>query len=196
MINQSFIFIITFAKQQTINMKNFTLFLFLCTSSIFTVKAQETSAVKWYTLEEALELNAKQPKKIFIDIYTDWCGWCKVMDKNTFSNPYIAKYLSENFYPVKFNAEGTSEITYKGQVYKNRNQGQRSTHDFAVALLQGKLSYPSVAFMDSTSTPITFLAGYLAPEQFEPILVFISEDKYKTEKWDVFQSKFVSKLHK
>ena len=159
--------------------------------------AQEKSdVIKWMSFQEAVKQNSISPRKILIDMYTDWCGWCKTMDKNTFSNPYIAKYLSENFYPVKFNAEGTSEITYKGQVYKNRNQGQRSTHDFAVALLQGKLSYPSVAFMDSTSTPITFLAGYLAPEQFEPILVFISEDKYKTEKWDVFQSKFVSKLHK
>jgi thioredoxin-related protein len=175
--------------------KIFLLFAAITSLSLI-VKAQETSPIKWYTLEEALELNAKQPKKIFIDIYTDWCGWCKTMDKNTFSNPYIAKYLSENFYPVKFNAEGTGDITYKGQVFKNRNQGQRSTHDFAIALLQGKLSYPSVAFLDSTSTPITFLAGYQTPEQFEPILVFISEGRYKTEKWDVFQSKFVSKLPK
>lgn len=177
-------------------MKRITLLLFICTSLIFAVEAQEPYSVKWYTLEEALELNAKQPKKIFIDIYTDWCGWCKVMDKNTFSNPHIARYLTDNFYPVKFNAEGTEEITFKGQVFKNRNQGQRSAHDFAVALLQGKLSYPSVAFLDSTSTPITFIAGYLTPEQFEPILIFISENKYKTEKWEVFQSKFVSKLPK
>lgn len=177
-------------------MKKVTLLLIAFISLSVAVEAQETSTIKWYTLEEALEMNTKQPKKIFIDIYTDWCGWCKTMDKNTFSNPYIAKYLSENFYPVKFNAEGTKEITYKGQVYKNRNQGQRSTHDFAIALLQGKLSYPSVAFLDSTNTPITFLAGYLTPQQFEPIIVFISEDRYKTENWEVFQSKFVSKLPK
>jgi thioredoxin-related protein len=177
-------------------MKKFKLTLLVVIATTLFVSAQETSSIKWYTLEEALELNAKQPKKIFIDVYTDWCGWCKTMDKNTFSNPYIAKYLSDNFYPVKFNAEGTKEITYKGQVFKNRNQGQRSAHDFAVALLQGKLSYPSVVFMDSTSTPITFLAGYLTPEQFEPIMIFISEDRYKTENWEVFQSKFVSKLPK
>ncbi len=175
--------------------KAISVFIVLLTLSV-SLSAQETSTIKWYTLEEALELNTTHPRKIFIDVYTDWCGWCKVMDKNTFSNPYIAKYLSENFYPVKFNAEGTSDITYKGKVYKNRNQGQRSAHDFAIALLQGKLSYPTVAFLDSTSTPITFLPGYLTPEKFEPIMVYISTDSYKKEQWEAFQSKFVSNLPK
>lgn len=160
------------------------------------VRAQENLNIKWYTLEEALELNAKQPRKIFIDIYTDWCGWCKVMDKNTFSNQYIADYLSKNFYPVKLNAEGTNDITYKGQVFKNRGQGQRPIHDLAVALLQGKLSYPSVVFLDSGSNPITFLSGYLTPEQLEPILAFIADDHFKTEQWETFRAKFVSKLPK
>lgn len=177
-------------------MRKFCLLIFAFVLLSFTTNAQDTSSIKWYTLQEALELNSKQPKKIFIDVYTDWCGWCNVMDKNTFSNPFIAKYLTENFYPVKFNAEGTKEITFKGQVFKNRNQGNRSAHDFAIALLKGKLSYPSVAFLDSSSSPITTLAGYLSPEQFEPILVFIAEDRYKSETWEVFYSKFVSKLPK
>ncbi|MGE0078700.1 MAG: thioredoxin family protein [Bacteroidales bacterium] len=158
--------------------------------------AQEVSLIKWYSLQEALELNAKQPKKIFIDVYTDWCGWCKVMDKNTFHNSYIAEYLSKNFYPVKFNAEGTEDLTYKGQVFKNKNQGQRSTHDFAIALLKGKMSYPTIAFLDSSSTPITYISGYLTPEQIEPLLVFINNDLYKSEKWEDFLSKFESKLPK
>lgn len=158
------------------------------------IDAQETAAIKWYTMEEALELNAKNPKKIFIDIYTDWCGWCKVMDKNTFNNPYIAKYLSDNFYPVKFNAEGTSEFSIKGQVFKNRKQGERSPHDFAIAILKGKLSYPSIAFLDSTNAPITYISGYLKPEQLEPVLVYVNEERYKKEQWDVFMAKFVSNL--
>ncbi len=157
---------------------------------------QEASIIKWYTLQEAMELNAKQPKKIFIDVYTDWCGWCKVMDSVTFHNPYIAEYLSKNFYPVKFNAESTKDIVYKGKVYKNQNQGKRSPHDFAIALLKGKLSYPSIAFMDSTNTPITYISGYLTPEQIEPLLVFIYDDLYKTEKWETFMAKFTSKLPK
>ena len=157
--------------------------------------AQESSNVKWYTLEEALKLNTSEPRKIFIDVYTDWCGWCKKMDSNTFSNPLIANYLNKNFYAVKFNAEGKNEIAYKGQIYKNQGDGQRSTHDFAIALLQGKLAYPSIAFMDGSSNLITFLSGYLTPSQIEPIMVYIMSDAYKTQPWDQFSSKFVSKLN-
>ena len=52
-----------------------------------------------------------------MDVYTDWCGWCKRMDATTFENPAIAKYMSENFYCVKFNAESQKEVTFKGQKY-------------------------------------------------------------------------------
>lgn len=157
--------------------------------------AQQAVRVKWIGIEEAFTLNKTQPRKIFIDVYTDWCGWCKKMDENTFSNSVIASSLASRFHAVKFNAEGREEITYKGQVFKNKGQGQRTPHDFAVALLQGRLSYPSIVFMDEDNNLITFIAGYLTPEQLEPILAFIESNAYKTQKWEDFRAKFVSKLN-
>ena len=72
-------------------------------------KGEQTSpeevAIKWYTWDEAIALNAKNPKKIFIDLYTEWCGYCKKMDANTFKDPEVAKYMNEHFYAVKFDAE-------------------------------------------------------------------------------------------
>jgi len=155
---------------------------------------EEISNVKWYTFDEAVKLNEKNPKKIFIDVYTDWCGWCKTMDKNTFSNPTIAAYLNKFYYPVKFNAESKSDISFKGTVYKNRGSESRSPHDLAAALLNGKLSYPSVVYMDGQSNLLTAVPGYLTPTDIEPILVFFGEDHYKTTKWEDFKSKFVSNL--
>lgn len=154
----------------------------------------ETSLVKWYTIDEALKLNEKTPKKIFIDMYTDWCGWCKTMDKNTFSNPQIAEYLNKYYYPVKFNAETRQDITYKGKVYKNNSAGSRPAHDFAITLTNGQLSYPTSAYLDGESKLLTTVPGYLAPADIEPILVFFGEDHYKTTKWEDFRAKFVSKL--
>lgn len=177
-------------------MKIYLSVLLVCLLGVQSTQAQVESPVKWYSLEEAMALNAKQPKKIIMDVFTDWCGWCKTMDKNTFSDPYIAQYLNENFYPVKFNAEGTNDITYKGKVYKNRGQGQRSAHDLAIALLQGRLSYPTIVFMDSDNNLITYISGYLTPDQIEPILAYIAQDGYKKEKWEDFRAKFVSKIPK
>ena len=85
--------------------------------------AQETK-INWIEIDRAFEVNEKTPRKIFIDVYTDWCGWCKKMDENTFTNPVIASYLTQKFHAVKFNAEGSKDITYKGKVYKNKGQGQ------------------------------------------------------------------------
>ena len=70
--------------------------------------------IQWMTLAEAIEAQKVNPKKIFMDVYTDWCGPCKLLDKNTFQNPDVSKYISEHFYAVKFNAEGQEEIKEGG----------------------------------------------------------------------------------
>ncbi len=142
---------------------------------------KETAKINWVTIEEMQQLAAENPKKIFVDIYTDWCGWCKRMDANTFSHPQIAEYINENYYAVKLNAEQDEPIVFRGQEYVNENPGQRrSSHNFARALLQGRMSYPSVAFFDEELNLITAIPGYREPKQFEPVLVFFSEDHYLT----------------
>ena len=151
---------------------------------------QGDGVVNWYSFEEAIKLNEDNPKKIFIDIYTDWCSWCKVMDNNTFSHPEIAAYLNENFYPVKFNAETTEEIEFQGMTFKNQQKGRRSPHDLAAALLQGKVSYPSVAYLDENNQLLTTVPGYMSPSQIEPILVYFGENHYKQTRWDDFNESF------
>lgn len=187
----------TFAylHNEYLNMKKLVqLFLFLGIIGSVAVAQDNKTTVKWYTFEEAVALNQQNPKKILIDVYTDWCGWCKTMDKNTFSNPSIAKYLNENFYPVKFNAESTKPVSFKGQEFKNRNQGNRSPHDLAIALLSGKMSYPSIAYLDGENNLITAVAGYSTPSQIEPILVYIVEEHYTKTPWDTFIKSFKGKI--
>jgi thioredoxin-related protein len=116
------------------------------------------------------------------------------MDQKTFSHPEIADYLNENFYPVKFNAESTAPITFQGKVFENRNQGRRSPHDLAAALLQGKMSYPSVAYLDENNQLLTAVPGYYSPVQMEPILTFFGDNHYKTTSWEAFNQSFKGKI--
>lgn len=156
------------------------------------------SQIEWMTMNEALEAQKKEPKKIFADVYTDWCGPCKMMDKNTFSNPDVADYVNEHFYPVKFNAEGTEKVDYKGFEYTNPNykpgrKGKRNAqHFFANAL---KVSaYPTVVFFDEQSDVISPVVGYRTPEQLEIYLKMIATDAYKEltsqEAWKEYQANF------
>jgi len=179
-------------------MKNLVLLAFvliISTQFYQPVKAQDAPKVKWYTVEEAVEMNnkakSKDKKKFFIDVYTDWCGWCKKMDQNTFTDPVIVKYLNDNYWPVKFNAESSAPVTINGQTYVNPNPGaKRSTHQLAVALLNKKLSYPSFAFLDQEVKLITVLPGYNTPDKLEPVLHFIIAEAYKTQTFDQFKATF------
>ncbi len=148
--------------------------------------AQEKSIVKWYTIEEVQELVKTAPRKIYIDMYTDWCGWCKVMDKKTFTDESVAEKLNTNFYAVKFDAEGKDEVQFKDKTFKFVAQGSRGYHELAAALMQGKMSYPTSVFLDENLNIISPLPGYYPPEKLDPILSFIGEDHYKTTNYEQF----------
>ncbi len=148
--------------------------------------------VKWMSFAEAVEKSKTEKRKIFIDVYTDWCGWCKVMDKNTFSEPNIAKILNEDFYPVKFDAEQREDVVFRGTTFKFIPSGNKGYHQLAAALLNNKLSYPTVVFLDEEFAMIQPLSGYQKPEDFHKIIQFIGEDHYKTLTWALWQNKYKS----
>src|SRR5690242_17457474 len=91
-------------------------------------KTSVESVVNWMTFEQAIEKSKTEKRAIFIDVYTDWCGWCKVMDKSTFNDPEVAKLLNEKFYAVKFNAEQREDVTFQGTTFKFVASGQSGYH--------------------------------------------------------------------
>jgi thioredoxin-related protein len=123
-------------------------------------------------------------------MYTDWCGWCKKMDAETFNNPQIAQYISSLYYPVKFNAETKDTIEFKGKKYTNNQTGNRPTHDLAIELLNGKLSYPTIVYMDEQFNNLSPVAGYMTPRDIEPVLMFFGRNIYKTTSYEEFRTHF------
>lgn len=154
---------------------------------------------KWFAINESLNFQETVKKKMFIDVYTTWCGPCKMLEANTFSDPVIRKLLDQYFIPTKFNAESGDTIVFKGQTYLNRNyspQPRKSTHDFAIyiASTQQGLGYPTMVFLDEELNMIQPISGYIGPAQLEPILVFFGSDAYKTTTWETFLTTFKSEL--
>lgn len=169
----------------------FSLFFFwIALSGILNQALAQKSEVNWMSMSEALKQNNKNPRKIFIDVYTDWCGWCKKMDNTTFSDSEVASLLNDHFYPVKFDAESSQPIEFNGKVYKNPNPGgRRSAHELASALLKNKLSYPSYVILDSNNRGLTVLKGYLKKEQMMPVLRYIGKDIYEEMEWKEYKQK-------
>lgn len=146
--------------------------------------------VRWMTFEEAVERSKQEKKKIFIDVYTDWCGYCKIMDKNTFNDPEVARILNENFYPVKFNAEQREDVEFDGHVFRFVPAGRY--HELAASLLNNKLSYPTVVFLTEDFEMIQPLPGYRKAEEFHMIIQYIGEDHFKSRSWQEFQQTYKS----
>jgi len=151
--------------------------------------------INWLSIEEAEKMNREKPKKIMVDVYTDWCGWCKKMDKETFGNPVIAGFINEHYYAVKLNAEGKDEIIFNGTTYKFIAQGQRGYHELAAGLLNGKMSYPSIAYLNEELQLLGAVPGYMTPISIEPLLNYIAENKFTNESLEVYQKSFQSKLN-
>lgn len=162
------------------------------------VSAQKTSPeIQWKTAAEAYISNQTPPtKKIFVDVYTDWCGWCKRMDNSTFSDSLVAVVMNHYFIPVKFDAESKAELTIGDTTYRNPFPDiKRSTHDWAKTILKGKLSYPSFAFLDSKFTPMSApIQGYQTAENLVAMLAYIGRDEYTTYEFEEYQKIFRTEI--
>ncbi|QMU28372.1 thioredoxin family protein [Adhaeribacter radiodurans] len=142
------------------------------------------ATIQWLTFEEAVAKSKKEPRKIFIDVYTDWCGWCRKMEKSTFADPTVADYVNKNYYAVRLDAEGTKPITVEGKTYKF-NEANRS-HELAYALLQGQLSFPTTVYLDENLKIISPVPGYLDVKTFRNIITYFGENHYKKVTFEQF----------
>lgn len=153
---------------------------------------KSTEGIQWITIEEAIEIAASgdNDKLFFIDVYTDWCGWCKRMDATTFQHAGVVEAMNQNFYAVKFDGEAKRDIDVKGQTFSFVPSGRRGYHELAAALLQGKMSYPTVVFLDEKFNMIQPIPGYRGGEEFLPIVKFLGEKHYKNESFEDFMAKY------
>jgi len=150
--------------------------------------------IKWMSWKEMQEAQKKEHRKVFIDVYTGWCGWCKRMDASTFTNPVIVNYVNDNFYAVKFDAETREDINFRGKDYKYVSQGMQGYNELAAEILNNQMSYPTSVYLDENMDEIFPVPGYQESKVFESVLNYVASNSYKTTKFDDYQKTFSGKV--
>jgi len=159
------------------------------------LKAQDETNVRWMTMEEAEQAQRIEPRKVVVDLYTDWCTWCVKMDNSTFKNPHIVKYLNEKFYAVKFDAEQKEDLNFRNKDYKYVRYGKRGYHELAVELTKGRLSFPTVVFLDEDMNNIQAIRGFQTSLRFEQIMTYFANDYHKKMPWQKYSDNYLPVLN-
>lgn len=143
--------------------------------------------IEWMNLNDALAKTSTSRKKILIDFITDWCTWCKVMDKKTYTDPLVIETMNKYFHAVKFNAEKEGTIKYKGTDYVLEQQGIKFSHSLANKLLKGNLAFPTSTFLTMNHEFMANVPGYIDAKEMVLYLRYFGEDKYKSMGYDEFK---------
>lgn len=151
------------------------------------------TVIHWMTMEEALAMQKQRPRKVFVEVYATWCGWCKKTD-GVLANAEIARYINANYYPVKFNCETKSTVTFKGREYKFINEGNYHVNELALFLLNYKQSYPGIVILNEDANVVGMRSGYMDEIMMENVANYYGSDAYREMPFNEFEETFVGKV--
>ncbi len=136
-------------------------------------------AVRWASFNDGMATARAEHKMVMVDVYTDWCVWCKKLDKEVYPDPRVSSAIASQFVPIKVNAESGSTIEFNG-VRMTEEQFARQA---------GVTGYPTVLFLDDQGKVVTTLPGFLPADRFVRVLQYVSEHRYREQSLDDFLSR-------
>ncbi|MBK8342173.1 MAG: DUF255 domain-containing protein [Bacteroidetes bacterium] len=138
----------------------------------------------------------KEDKLIIVDFYTDWCGWCKRLDSETYKDPEVAALMNKYFYPVNFDAEQQDSVAFAGLNYKFKASGSRGTNEFALTMASrpgGRIGYPTITIISAMGEKIAVEAGFKNAAKMKVFLTYYGEGHYKTKDYATFEKEYNQK---
>ena len=145
--------------------------------------------IHWITsIDELQEKMRKEPRKVIVDMYTAWCGWCKRMDAATYTNPSLIKYVNNNYYAVKFDAERQDTIRFQDKLYFFFPEYK--ANGFAIELMKSSMSYPTTVFMLENFQSPTPIPGYYDVKDMERFLTYFGDNAYRRMSFEDYKKSF------
>lgn len=170
-------------------MPKFFIVIFFCLA--FCALGQAQTQIEWLSWEEALQRNQIEKKKILVDVYTQWCTWCKKMDARTYKKDHIAKMVNENFYAVRFDAGEKKDIIFNNKIYSYVSGfGKKGYHELAKEIMNGRMSYPTTVFIDEELNVIQPIPGFQGASTMKMIMAYFAGNHYMNVPWHKFEKDF------
>lgn len=165
--------------------------LFIALTGIITLPLlsfRTSKGVQWMQLKEVEERLKTENRPVLVDVYTDWCGWCKVMDRKTYARTDVGTYINERMYPVKFNAESREPVSWMGKTY--RYNSTRRIHEFALFLITGEMAFPNTVILPGAGEKPQSIPGFLEPRNLEMVVKYYGGGAYKQQNFDSWARQF------
>lgn len=168
-----------------------TIFFIFIFSSFTNSSLINKEKVHWLSIEEMEAKMVAEKRPILVDLYTNWCYWCKVMDKKTYSDSKVAAYINEHFYAVKINAESKEAIKWGNRTFSYNEQNK--VNDFALFVSPNELGFPTTAIFPELNLQPAAIPGYMTVKDIEPVLNYFGEGVYKSLIYNDFLNKYKNK---
>lgn len=150
----------------------------------------------WTSLDKLDEKVSQNSKKYMVYIYFDGCKWCKSMEEETFGENTIARYINAHFNAFQINAQSAEKIIIDGKTYSSTKSGKYDFNGLATELLNGKMRFPGIVFLDENFKKLASYTTFIKPEEFELLLAYYADEFYKSMIWPKFiESKCNSKYN-
>ncbi len=120
--------------------------------------------VAWKSFEKGLKDAAAAKKYTFVDVYTDWCGYCKMLESTTLKAKPVLAELEKNFVSIKFNAESEDQVTYKGKKMAMRE----------LSMAWGVEGFPTMLFLNHKGEIIGSFSSFAEADLMVNLLKYIS----------------------
>lgn len=142
----------------------------------------------WLDWASALERQKQEPRPWLIDIYTSWCVYCVKMDTTTFRDPEVLEWLGRHYYAVKLDAEQRGSLPFRDSLFHFVPSRRNGFHELAFYLLEGKLAYPSMVYLDNDLQKVGISAGFRSRDALLHELRYLMEGLPAGRTWAEWQA--------